>query len=49
MWIARVICSGPDCDDELEIVIGSLDELDGLICDCGYGYAFATIAEVELV
>jgi hypothetical protein len=48
MWLAHVICSGPDCVEELEVVVSELDELDRFNCDCGYGLALLAVAEVEL-
>jgi hypothetical protein len=49
VWIAHVICSGRDCDEELEVVIAELEELDRLGCDCGHGFVLLSISEVELV
>ena len=49
MWIAHVICSGADCTEELELVIDSLDELDRINCECGYGFAVVSVAEASLV
>ena len=49
MWIAHVICSGPGCDEELELVAESLEELDRLNCECGYGFAVLSVAEASLI
>ena len=49
MWIAHVICSGPDCTEELELVTDSLDELERANCECGYGFAVLSVAEARLV
>ena len=48
MWEAHLICSGADCYAEIEVAIDSLDELDGLCCDCGHGYILLTISELTL-
>jgi hypothetical protein len=49
VWIAHVICSGQECVEELEIVVDTLDELERLNCECGYGFAVLSIAEAELI
>jgi hypothetical protein len=47
MLLARIECSDPGCESELEIVLEDLDELHGLVCDCGYGYTLATVSELR--
>ncbi len=49
MWLARIRCSGPECEAELELVVGSIAELDGVVCEGGYGHDLLALAEVELV
>jgi hypothetical protein len=49
MWLVHVICSGPECDEELEVVAETIDELDRLNCDCGYGFAVLSVAEASPV
>jgi hypothetical protein len=49
MWLARIVCSGQSCTQELELVVDELDELDGISCDCGYGFVLLEVAEIELV
>jgi hypothetical protein len=49
MWEAHLICSGGDCYAEIEMAIDSLDELDGLSCDCGLGFVLLTISEISYV
>jgi hypothetical protein len=49
MWVVHVICSGPECSEELELIAESIDELDRLNCECGYGFAVLSVAEAELV
>ena len=47
MLLATVLCSDPGCEGELEIVIEDLDELAGLVCDCGFGFVLSTVSELE--
>ena len=49
MWLVHVICSGPECTEELELVAESIDELDRLNCDCGYGFTVLSVAEASPV
>jgi len=49
MWMAHLICSKPDCTEELEVVIEDLAELERLNCECDYGLQVLAISEVELV
>jgi hypothetical protein len=36
MYLAVVICSDPDCSEELEVEAATLDELHTYVCGCGY-------------
>lgn len=47
MLLAKIICSDPDCHEELEIPIERLRQLDGYVCECGYGFVLASVAEVR--
>jgi hypothetical protein len=49
MLLARIVCSDPHCPEELEIAIADLDELDGLVCECGYGFVLMEVAELRQV
>ena len=52
MLIARLTCSGAECEAELELVVEDLAELDRLaegLCDCGYGMGVLAVSEVELL
>ncbi len=49
MWLVHVICSSQACVEELEIVIDTLDELDRLNCECGYGFSVLSVAEASPV
>ena len=46
MLLAKIECSDPGCQGELELVIEDLDELFGLVCDCGYGFMLSTVSEL---
>ena len=35
VFVARLICSDPDCAEAFEARAGTLAELDALACDCG--------------
>jgi hypothetical protein len=43
---AHIACS--NCPEEIELVIDGLGELDGLTCECGYGFVLLALGEVEL-
>jgi hypothetical protein len=45
MWMAHVACSGADCTEELEIIVDTLDELDRVNCECGYGFLVLSLSE----
>ncbi|HZA60028.1 MAG TPA: hypothetical protein VE523_12675 [Solirubrobacterales bacterium] len=47
MLLARIECSDPECESELELVLEELDELHGLVCDCGYGFVLASVSELR--
>jgi hypothetical protein len=46
MLLATIDCSDPACEGQLEIVIEDLDELFGLVCECGYGFMLSTVSEL---
>jgi hypothetical protein len=35
LFIARLTCSDPECTEDLEASVSTLEELDALACDCG--------------
>ena len=47
MFLAKVFCS--DCSEEVEVLLDELDELDGLACECGYGFVLESVEEADLV
>ncbi len=49
MFLVSLTCSDQDCTEEIEVVVNHLTELDGLVCECGYGTVTISIGTVELV
>ena len=50
MVIAELLCSDEDCAVAVEVVVGSLEELDALVCeDCDCTLQTLSISEAELV
>jgi hypothetical protein len=47
MLIARIVCSDPRCTEELEVAIDELDELDGFVCECGFGFVLTEVGELR--
>jgi hypothetical protein len=45
MYEALITCSS--CDEQLEVVAASLDELEQIACECGAGSTIESIAEFE--
>ena len=47
MLLATLVCSDPDCTEEIEIAVKRLVQLDGFVCDgCGHGFVLATVSEL---
>jgi hypothetical protein len=49
MFLVQLTCSDDACTEEIEAVVEDLSELDGFVCDCGFGTVTLSIATVELV
>jgi hypothetical protein len=47
MLLAKIDCSDPACEEALELVIEDLRELDGMVCDCGFGFVLGTVSELR--
>jgi hypothetical protein len=45
--LATVVCSDPDCEEDLELVVEDLDELAGLVCLCGHGFVLERVSELR--
>ena len=35
MWSIDIVCSDPECEWEAEVLVGDLEEVELLICECG--------------
>jgi hypothetical protein len=46
MLLARILCSDPNCDEELEVVVDFVDQVDGLVCDCGHGFVLQSVSSL---
>jgi hypothetical protein len=44
-----LLCSDEDCAELVDATVESLDELNGLTCDCGYGVVALRVEQLELV
>jgi hypothetical protein len=49
MLIARMLCSDPECAEEVEILVEQVDELDRVWCECGYGLVVTGISQIEVL
>jgi hypothetical protein len=46
MLLARIVCSDPDCTEEVEVAIEHVRELDGRVCECGFGFVLMQVSEL---
>jgi hypothetical protein len=47
MFLVRIDCSDPECTEEREAVVESLDEVEAIACDCGHGFVVVSVSEVH--
>jgi hypothetical protein len=47
MLLAKIVCSDPGCEEEHEIAVNRLLQLEGFVCECGYGFVLTSVAEVK--
>jgi hypothetical protein len=47
MLLVTIICSDPECTEEREITVESLDDLEGYPCECGHGFVVASVSELD--
>lgn len=47
MLLAKIVCSDPDCPEEAEVAIEHLRELEGRVCECGFGFVLMQISELR--
>ena len=46
MFEVHIACS--DCPEEIEVLVEDFGELDGLGCECGYGFVTLAIGEIRV-
>ena len=47
MLLAKLVCSDPGCDEEIEISVKRLTQLDEFACECGYGFVLESVSELR--
>jgi hypothetical protein len=47
MWEVTVVCSDPDCAEELELWVADLDEAEAEVCSCGCCLVVLRVAGFE--
>jgi hypothetical protein len=45
--LAKIVCSDPDCPEEAEVAIEYVAELEGRVCECGFGFVLMQISELR--
>jgi hypothetical protein len=46
MLLAKIVCSDPKCPEEAEVAIAHVRELEGRVCECGFGFVLTQISEL---
>jgi hypothetical protein len=49
MWLIEVVCSNPECGEELEVILEELDEVEAVACECGACTTVIAVANFEPV
>jgi hypothetical protein len=47
MWIISAACSDASCGSEAEFVVDTLEEIEELVCECGYCVVALSVASFE--
>ena len=47
MLLAKIVCSDPDCPEQAEVAIEHVGELEGRVCECGFGFVLMQISELR--
>jgi hypothetical protein len=47
MLLARIVCSDPSCHEEKEVVVEFVDQLKGLVCECGHGFVLESVSSLH--
>jgi hypothetical protein len=45
MLLVTVVCSDPECGEELEVVVDDLDAVETVVCDCAHGFVVVAVSE----
>lgn len=43
MFVALIACSDHECENEIQAIVADLDDLDGYVCECGYGFILLAV------
>lgn len=46
MLLAEIVCSDPECEEVKEVVVDFVDQLDGLVCECGHGFVLTRVSSL---
>jgi hypothetical protein len=47
MWQVTVLCSDDQCAEVMEVVVDDLDEVEAVVCECGYNVVVLAVANFE--
>jgi hypothetical protein len=47
MWQVKVICSDEDCAELTEVLVEDLEEVEAVVCECGYSVVVLAVASFE--
>jgi hypothetical protein len=47
MLLVQIVCSDPECTEEGEIAVEHLEEVEGLVCECGHGFVVISVSELD--
>jgi hypothetical protein len=45
--LAKIVCSDRECHEEAEVAIEHVRELEGRVCECGFGFVLMQISELS--
>jgi hypothetical protein len=45
MFVIDVVCSDPDCAEELEVFADEIEEADSVVCECGHCVITLAVAD----
>ena len=47
MWNVEVVCSDPDCGEEIELWVDDLNEVERVVCECECSVVVLRVADFE--